>query len=252
MLSQPSGQVSLGTNPFLSAPMEVPDIPPRGSTGGRGADSLLRGRIASPSGVVPPSPEEDVMPPVNVSVSPIVASVGLGSLSGSLFPLLGDSASFSGSLGQLCDRGDSGLTQHVVSADVHGVPHSMSTFDPSSLLFPFSDSGFSSLLACPPLSLPSFPLPPPPFTLCLFLRFLLPLLLLLFLFSRFRLLFLLFFLLPQSLRLLFLPLLFLSFLLLCLRWLSLLLLLLGLRLLHPPDPDTLTWLGGLRVAAVSC
>ena len=70
MLSQPSSQVSLGTNPFFSAPMEVPDIPPQGSTGGRGAESLIRGRIASPSGVVPPS-QEDVMPPINVSVHAI-------------------------------------------------------------------------------------------------------------------------------------------------------------------------------------
>ena len=37
MLSQSSGQVSLGSNPFLSAPLvEVPDLPPRGSTGGEG------------------------------------------------------------------------------------------------------------------------------------------------------------------------------------------------------------------------
>ena len=154
MLSQPSSQVSLGTNPFFSALMEVPDIPSRGSTGGRGAKSLIRGRIASPSGVVPPSPEEDVMPPINVSVSHAVASLGLDSLSGSLFPPLGDSAPGRGSLGQLRDRGDSGLTKHVVSADVHSVPSSMSAFDPSSLLFPFSDSGFSSLSARP-LSLPS-------------------------------------------------------------------------------------------------
>ena len=70
MLSQPSSQVSLGTNPFFSAPMEVPDVTPRGSIGGRGAESLIRGRIASPSGVVPPS-QEDVMPPITVSVHAI-------------------------------------------------------------------------------------------------------------------------------------------------------------------------------------
>ena len=36
MLSQSSGQVSLGSNNFLSAPsVELPDLPPRGSTGGR-------------------------------------------------------------------------------------------------------------------------------------------------------------------------------------------------------------------------
>ena len=69
MLSQPGSQVSLRTNPFFSAPMEVPGIPPRGSTGGKGAKSLKRGRIASPSGVVPPSHEDDVMPPINVCVA---------------------------------------------------------------------------------------------------------------------------------------------------------------------------------------
>ena len=50
----------------------------------------------------------------------------------------------------------SGFTQHIVSADVHDVPRSVSSaFDPSSLLFPFLDSGFSSLSSHPPLSLPS-------------------------------------------------------------------------------------------------
>ena len=35
MLSQSSGQISLGSNPFFSAPsVEVPDISSRGSTGG--------------------------------------------------------------------------------------------------------------------------------------------------------------------------------------------------------------------------
>ena len=155
MLSQPGSQVSLGTNPFFSAPMEVPDIPLRGSTGGRGAESLKRGRIASPSGVVPPSQDDDVMPPINVSVSHTVASLGLDSLSGSLFPPLGDSAPFSGSFDQLRERGDSVLTQHVVCADVHSIPRWVSSFDPSSLLFPFSDSGFSSLSVRPHLSLPS-------------------------------------------------------------------------------------------------
>ena len=37
MLSQPGNQVSLGTNPFISAPMKVPDIPFQGPTGGGGA-----------------------------------------------------------------------------------------------------------------------------------------------------------------------------------------------------------------------
>ena len=67
MLSQSSGQVSLGSNPFLSAPsVEVPDLPPRGSTGGKTTESLSSRSVVSPSGVVPPSSQEDVMPPIIV------------------------------------------------------------------------------------------------------------------------------------------------------------------------------------------
>ena len=40
LLSQPDSQASLGINPFLSAPLEVPNIPPPGSTGGSGSESL--------------------------------------------------------------------------------------------------------------------------------------------------------------------------------------------------------------------
>ena len=41
MLSQQSVQVSLGSNLFVSAPsVEVPNLPPRGSTGGMTAESL--------------------------------------------------------------------------------------------------------------------------------------------------------------------------------------------------------------------
>ena len=133
--------------------MEVPDVPFRGSAGGRGAESLLRGRSASPSSGVPPS--ADVMPPINVSVLHSVASLGLDRFSGSPYPPLGDSTPVNTRLDQLRDRGDSGLTQHAISADVHSVPRSMSSFDPTSLLFPFSDSGFSSFPPPTP-SLPSF------------------------------------------------------------------------------------------------
>ena len=52
----------------------------------------------------------------------------------------------------LRDRCDVDLTRHIVSADVHSVPHSASSFDPSSLFFPFTDSGFSSLSAPTPLA----------------------------------------------------------------------------------------------------
>ena len=59
--------------------MEVPDVPSRGSTGWGvgGPERLLRGWIASPSGVVPPSAEEDIMPPIKVSLPHSVASLGL-------------------------------------------------------------------------------------------------------------------------------------------------------------------------------
>ena len=156
MLSHPGSQVNLGSNPFISAPLEVPDIPSRGSTGWRDSESLIRGRFVSPSGVVPPPTEEDVMPPINVSVLCSVDSLGLDRFSGSPFPPLGDSNPLSSQTDQLRDRGDLGLTQHVISADVHNVPRSVSAFDPSSLLLPFSDSGFSSLPPPTPSSLPSF------------------------------------------------------------------------------------------------
>ena len=67
MLSQSSGQVSLGSNPFLSAPsLEVPDLSPRGSTGGKTTESLSSRSVESPSGAVPPSSQEDVIPPIIV------------------------------------------------------------------------------------------------------------------------------------------------------------------------------------------
>ena len=150
-LSQPGSQISLEANPFFSASsVEVPDIPSRWSTVGRSAESLIRGRISSP-GVVPPSSQEDVMPLMSVPVSNI-ASVGLAGVSGSHLVPLGASTPVLGRGDQLRDCGDVGFTQHVVS-DVHSVPHSVSSFNPSSLLFPFSDSDFSSLsTSAPPLS----------------------------------------------------------------------------------------------------
>ena len=88
MLNQPSGQVSLGSNPFFSAPsVEVPDLPPRGCTGCRSTESLSSRSVSSPSGVVPPS-SQDVMPPTHVSVSNVI-SVGLAGVSGSPSPSLG-------------------------------------------------------------------------------------------------------------------------------------------------------------------
>ena len=155
MLNQPGSQVNLGFNPFISAPLEVPDIPSQESTGGRGSESLIRGRFASPSGVVPP-PSEDVMPPNPMSVPFNVVSSGLDRFSGSPFPPLGDSTPVNVRPDQLRDRSDLGFTQHVIAADVHHVLRSVSSFDPTSLLFPFSDSGFSSMPPPTPVSsLPS-------------------------------------------------------------------------------------------------
>ena len=147
LLSQQSSQASLGSNPLFSAPLEVPYIPPPGSTGGKGSESLKRGRFASPSGVVPPV-SDNVMPPINVSMPFSVARV-----SGSPYSPLGDFTPGSGETDQLRSRGVSGFTQHVVSADVHDVPCSVASFDPTSLLFPFSGSGFSSLSSHTPSSL---------------------------------------------------------------------------------------------------
>ena len=152
LLSQQSSQASLGINPFFPAPLEVPDITPLGSTWGRGSESLKRGRFASPSGVVPPVTEEDVMPPINVSMPCSVASWGVDRVPGSPYPSLGDFTPVSGTSDQLRSRGVSGFIQHVVSADVHDMPKSVASFDPTSLLFPFSDSGVSSLSSLTPTS----------------------------------------------------------------------------------------------------
>ena len=102
MLSQQSSQAILGFNPILSAPLEVPDTPPPGSTGVRGSESLKIGRFVSPSGMVPPA-EDDVMPPINVSVKSSVASWGVDSLPGSPFLPLGEFTPVSQD--QLCSRG---------------------------------------------------------------------------------------------------------------------------------------------------
>ena len=90
-----------------------------------------------------------------MSVLSSVNSLRLDRFVGSPFPLLRDSAPVTARIDQLQERGESGSTQHVISADIHSVPRSVSAFDPSSLLFPFSDSGLSSLPPSTP-SLPSF------------------------------------------------------------------------------------------------
>ena len=146
LLSQQSSQASLGSNPFLTAPLEVPDIPPPGSTGGRGSESLKRCRFASPTGVVPPAKDDDVMPPINVCVPCTVASWGVASVPGSPFPPLGEFTPVSGAHDQFHSRGMSGFTQHVISADVHDVSCSVSSFDPSLLFRSLSIFGLVFLL----------------------------------------------------------------------------------------------------------
>ena len=151
MFSQQS-QMSLDINPTLSAPSaEVPNYTRRGSAGETTAESLISRSVESPSSMVPVPPQEYVMSPTHVSVSNI-SSLGLAGVSGVPSPSLGVSLPSMGRLDQLRDRGDVGLTSHIVSADVHSVPCSFASFDHSSLLFPCSDSGFSSLSAPPPLS----------------------------------------------------------------------------------------------------
>ena len=59
----------------------------------------MRGLILSPFGVVPPSSQEDVTPPMCVSV-PTVDSAGLAGVSGSHIPPLGISTPVHG----LCDQ----------------------------------------------------------------------------------------------------------------------------------------------------
>ena len=66
-----------------------------------------------------------------------VDSVGLAGVSGSHILPLGASTPVLGRGDQLRDRGDVGLTQHVVLADIHSVPRSVSSFNPSSLLSSF-------------------------------------------------------------------------------------------------------------------
>ena len=61
-LSQPT--LSLGSNPFVAAPLAVvPNVPHSGSAGGSEDDNLMRGRPIAPSGMVPLPHQEDYIPP---------------------------------------------------------------------------------------------------------------------------------------------------------------------------------------------
>ena len=138
-LSRSASQFSLGSNPFVSAPMaEVPNVSHRGSIGGSDAESLMRGRQVAPSGMVPRPQEEDVISSPFMSVS--VASGRFDSVSGPHIPSLGQvSAPVSRVNDQSRVRGATGFGLDNVLVNVSDVafPSSASTsFDPSSLLFP--------------------------------------------------------------------------------------------------------------------
>ena len=155
-LSQ-SGQ--LGTNRSFSAPPAVPNSAPLiwGAAGGLGTDTPTGVPPTESPGEVLSTYQEDV-PPLNLydRVAENVARSGVDSLGASLFPGLGhDTRVF-----------DS--TDHLrVSGFSHGSHVNVaSALSPTSLLFPFSDSGFALLphshsTSSSLLLFLSFPLPPP-------------------------------------------------------------------------------------------
>ena len=152
-LSQPASQISLGFNSFVSAPMvEVPNVSHRGSTGGSDAESLMRGRQVAPSGMVPRPQEKDVISSPIMSMS--VASGRFDSISGPHIPSLGQvSAPVSWVNERSHVHGATGFGLGNVTVNVSDVdfPPASTSFDPFSLLFPSSDSGFASI----PFSRPS-------------------------------------------------------------------------------------------------
>ena len=160
-----------------------------GSTGGSDGDNLMRGRQVTPSGVVPPPLEEDVISSPNILMPVSIASgsvSGVGDL-GMLGPPLPSLGQFSVPPRQDFDQSRAcvapgfGNVNVSVSRDVRNVAPSPSpSFNPTSLLFPFSDSGFASLPASVPSSSSSLAFS---LALLLLLPFLPSLLLLLFLFS---------------------------------------------------------------------
>ena len=129
-----------------------------GSTVGSEGDNLMRGRLVTPSGMVPPSFEEDVISSLNVSVSVSLASGNVSNLGG-----VGTVGPPNPSLGQFSDpsrqdldqsraRGAPGygILHDSISRDVRNVAPSPSpSFNPTSLLFPCLILGLPlSLLLC--------------------------------------------------------------------------------------------------------
>ena len=140
------------------------------SAGGSEGNNLMRGRPVAPSGVVLPPIQEDVISPPNVSVhvslasDPIDSGGGLGVM-GPSHPSLGQFSDLNRQdLGQSRVRGAPGydLLHDAASRDLCNVASSPSpSFNPTSLLFPLSDSGFASLPSSFVLfsSSPAFSLP---------------------------------------------------------------------------------------------
>ena len=135
----------LGTNPSDSAPWVVPHSSPlsQGAMGGGGAADLLRGWPTEASGKVPPVMQEDQVPPSrDLLLAFDVDRNDLGSASGSPFPELSvGTLAVSASMDELGRRDDS---RCISGGDVVNVTcvGSSSIFNPATLLFPLSDSGF--------------------------------------------------------------------------------------------------------------
>ena len=109
----------------------------------------MRGRLVTPSGMVPP-PFEDVISSPNVSLaSGNVSSVGGEGTLGLPNPSLGQFSDPSRQdFNQSRARGSPGygILHDSISRDVRNVaPFPSPSFNPTSLLFPLSDSGFASL-----------------------------------------------------------------------------------------------------------
>ena len=81
--------MSLGINPSFAAPLsKVPNVSYNGSAAGSDGNNLMRGRQVTPSGMVPPPLEEDVIssPIISMPVSVASGNVSVGGGVGVLGP----------------------------------------------------------------------------------------------------------------------------------------------------------------------